>query len=253
MNMNENNAIATLDQPHARVSAKYQLVPTKVIAQKFYDLGFKLDEYKSVRVRDASRIGYQKHFVRLSHPTLLNSRHNDLKFQLLITNSHDGSSSFKMQLGIFRLVCANGLVVGTVFESVALRHSGRVLEEIEPAIERIVAQITKLDDALDKMKGRQLSTAEMQKFYAEAVKFRYGDKVQGNDVEILSRRTADDANDLFTVYNRAQEALVRGSRVVGSNGRFRQRRAITNINKDKAINEKLFDLAYSYIGEARAA
>lgn len=250
---NENNQIATFDQPHSRVSSKYQLVPTKLIAQKFYDLGFKLDEYKSVRVRDSSRIGYQKHFVRLSHPTLLNSRHGDLKFQLLITNSHDGSSSFMMQLGIFRMVCANGLVVGTVFESVSLRHSGRVLEEIEPAIEKIVAQITKLDEALDKMKARQMNTAEIAKFYNEAVKFRYGEKAQGDDVEILSRRIADDANDLFTIYNRVQEALVRGSRVVGSNGRFRQRRAITNISKDKAINEKLFDLAYSYITEAQAA
>jgi hypothetical protein len=250
---NENNPIATLDQPHARVSNKYRLVPTKAIAQKFKDLGFVVDEYKEVRVRDASRIGYQKHFVRLSHPVMLKSRHNDLKFQLLITNSHDGSSSFMIQIGIFRFICSNGMVVGTVFESVTLRHSGRVLEEIEPAIERIVAQINKLDDALDKMKNRQLNTAEIAKFYDEAVKFRYGDKVQGNDVEILSRRTADDANDLFTVYNRAQEALVRGSRVVGSNGRFRQRRAITNINKDKAINEKLFDLAYSYIAEAQVA
>jgi hypothetical protein len=247
------NLITTLDQAHPRVSAKYQVVPTKMIADKFFTLGFKVDEYKSVRVRDASRIGYQKHFVRLSHPTLLTTKHNDVKLQLLVTNSHDGSSSFSIKLGIFRLVCSNGLVVGTTFESVTLRHTGRILEEIDGAVERMVAQTKKLDDALERMKSRTMTTEEIAKFYNEAVKIRYGNTYTNSDVEVTSRRTADDASDLFTVYNRVQEALIRGSQARGGNGRFRQRRAITNINKDLTINEKLFDLAYSYVGEAIAA
>jgi hypothetical protein len=250
---NENAIITTIDQPHARVSAKYQLVPTKLIAQKFFDLGFKVDDYKSVRVRDASRIGYQKHFVRLSHPTMLTTKHNDVKLQLLVTNSHDGSSSFSIKLGIFRLVCSNGLVVGTTFESVTLRHTGMILQEIDGAIERMVAQVKKLDEALDKMKAKQMTTDELMSFYDQAVKVRYGEKYGRLDVTVTSRRTADDANDLFTVYNRVQEALIRGSEVRGANGRFRQRRSITNIGKDIAINQKLFDLASSYITEAVAA
>jgi len=250
---NENAIITTIDQPHARVSAKYQLVPTKLIAQKFFDLGFKVDDYKSVRVRDASRIGYQKHFVRLSHPTMLTTKHNDVKLQLLVTNSHDGSSSFSIKLGIFRLVCSNGLVVGTTFESVTLRHTGMILEQIDGAIERMVAQVKKLDEALDKMKAKQMTTDELMSFYDQAVKVRYGEKYGRLDVTVTSRRTADDSNDLFTVYNRVQEALIRGSEVRGANGRFRQRRSITNIGKDIAINQKLFDLASSYITEAVAA
>jgi hypothetical protein len=250
---NENAIITTIDQPHARVSAKYQLVPTKLIAQKFFDLGFKVDDYKSVRVRDASRIGYQKHFVRLSHPTMLTTKHNDVKLQLLVTNSHDGSSSFSIKLGIFRLVCSNGLVVGTTFESVTLRHTGMILQEIDGAIEKMVAQVKKLDAVLEKMKGITLTTEQIRSFYDKAVKVRYGEKATIADVTVTSRRTADDANDLFTVYNRVQEALIRGSEARGANGRFRQRRAITNIGKDITINEKLFDLASSYITEAVAA
>jgi hypothetical protein len=246
LNANTNASITTLDAKHSRVSEKYQLVPTKLVAQRFSDLGFKVDEYKSVRVKDASRHGYQKHFVRLSHPTMLTSRHSDIKLQLLVTNSHDGSSSFQIQLGIFRLVCSNGLVVGTVFETIRLRHTGRVLEEIEPAIERMVAQVQKLDEALDRMKARVLTATEIKTFYEQAVKIRYKDKTS-SDVEITSRRTADDANDLFTVYNRTQEALIRGSRVVNAQNRFRQARAIRSIDKDKSINEKLFELAYSMV------
>jgi hypothetical protein len=250
--MNNENNIITIDQPHARVSAKYQLVPTKAIAQKFYDMGFKLDDYKQVRVRDASRVGYQKHFVRLSHPTLLATQHKDVKLQLLVTNSHDGSSSFSIRLGIFRLVCSNGLVVGSTFESVTLRHTGMILQEIDGAIEKMVAQVKKLDAALERMKSVTLTHEQVAKFYDEAVKVRYGDKASFRHVEVTSRRTADDANDLFTVYNRVQEALIRGSRVTGSNGRARQRRGIASIDKDTTINMKLFDLATSY-AEAMAA
>ena len=253
INNTPNAVITTLDAKHPRVSEKYQLVPTKMIADKFFSLGFKVDEYKQVRVRDGSRQGYQKHFVRLSHPTLLNTKHSDVKLQLLVTNSHDGSSSFSIKLGIFRLVCSNGLVVGTTFESVTLRHTGRILEEIDGAVQRMVAQVKKLDDALDAMKDRRLTAQEVSKFYNDAVKIRYGQNTGVEDVRITSRRVADDGEDLFTVYNRVQEALIRGSEARGSNGRFRQRRAITNINKDVAINEKLFNLAYSYVQQQVAA
>jgi hypothetical protein len=245
--MNNENEIKTLDAKHSRVSDRYQLIPTKEIAGKFQELGFKVDEYKQVRVRDGSRMGYQKHFVRLSHPEMLTSKHSDLKLQLLVTNSHDGSSSFKLQLGIFRLVCSNGLVVGQVFESVVIRHTRKALIELEPAIEKMVAQVAKLDEALDKMKSRILTPEEMQAFYEKAVKVRYGDNVQASDVYVYPRRDADMKDDLFTVYNVIQETLIRGSQVRGLNGRVRQRRAITNIAKDISINTKLFDLAYDMV------
>jgi hypothetical protein len=128
-----------------------------------------------------------------------------------------------------------------------------ILEQIDGAIERMVAQVKKLDEALDKMKAKQMTTDELMSFYDQAVKVRYGEKYGRLDVTVTSRRTADDSNDLFTVYNRVQEALIRGSEVRGANGRFRQRRSITNIGKDIAINQKLFDLASSYITEAVAA
>jgi len=244
--------ITTLDAKHTRVSEKYQLIPTKEIAQKFFDLGFKVDEYKSVRVRDASRQGYQKHFVRLSHPTMLTTKHNDVKLQLLVTNSHDGSSSFTIQLGIFRLVCSNGLVVGTTFESVSIRHTKKAVIEIEPAVERIVAQVAKLDRYLTAMKGTKLSDAQMKEFYQKAIAIRYQDN-KYSDVDISSRRSADDGNDLFVIYNRTQEALMRGSQVRQMNGRWRQSRAIRSIDKDRTINEKLFDLACEYLDEALVA
>ena len=156
------NNINTLDQKLETLSDRYKLAPTKAIADKFKSLGFVVDSYSEVKVRKNSRAGFQKHQVRLSNPNL-RSTHDDIKLQLIITNSHDGLSSFRMQLGFFRFVCSNGLVVGETFEKICLRHTGMIIEEIDSAVERIVAQVEKLDNTISKMKTKAVTIKlEMQ-------------------------------------------------------------------------------------------
>jgi hypothetical protein len=234
--------ITTLDQKHISRSDKYKVVATKEIAQRFKELGFVVDEYMEARVRKVDRIGYQKHMVRLSNPNL-KSIHEDIKLQLLVTNSHDGSTSFKMQLGFYRFVCSNGLIVGETFESVRLRHSGSILEEIEEAIERIVAQADLLNVRISMMKAKTLSPIESRTFIEEALKLR---NIKEAEVPVL--RPEDMGEDLFTVYNRVQEMLVTGgSDYRNQNNRVRQLRGIRNIAKLTKINEQLFDLAMRYV------
>ncbi len=238
--------ITTLDTKHTSRSEKYKVVPTKLIAQKFKDLGFVVDSYQEARVRkDLTRLGHQKHLVRLSHPELLSTDHKDVKLQLLVTNSHDGSSSFKMQLGFFRFVCSNGLIVGETFESVNLRHSGVILEEVDQAIERIVAQASKLDGAIAKMKNKKLDASQVSLFIQEAVTLR-GKSV--SDVGIAPRREEDsDFTNLFQLYNAVQESLVNGGdEYTNALGRRRVMRSISNIKKLTEVNEKLFDMAMRY-------
>lgn len=238
--------ITTLDSKHTSRSEKYKVVPTKLIAQKFKDLGFVVDSYQEARVRkDPTRIGHQKHLVRLSHPTLLSTSHNDVKLQLLVTNSHDGSSSFKIQLGFFRFVCSNGLIVGETFENIRLRHSGTILEEVDQAVERIVAQAARLDGAIAKMKSTALTEGQIANFKEEAAKLR-GSKVSG--VSFSARREEDgDYSNLFQLFNSVQETLVNGgSEYTNALGRRRVMRSISNIKKLTDVNEKLFDLAMRY-------
>lgn len=239
------NNINTLDQKLETLSDRYKLVPTKAIADKFKSLGFVVDNYSEVKVRKNSRVGFQKHQVRLSNPNL-RSTHDDIKLQLIITNSHDGLSSFRMQLGFFRFVCSNGLMVGEIFERVCLRHTGSIIEEIDSAVERIVAQVEKLDNTITKMKNKILTEAEKTAFLEAAVKLR-NDKMSASDLTVTVRRPEDAADDMFTFYNRVQETLIRGgTEYTNSLGRTRQLRAVSNINRLTEINEGLFDLAAQF-------
>lgn len=235
--------ITTLDQKHISRSDRYKVVATREIAARFKELGFVVDSYLEARVRRADRIGYQKHMVRLSNPNLI-SMHDDIKLQLLVTNSHDGSTSFKMQLGFYRFVCSNGLIVGETFESVRLRHTGDIIEEIDEAIERIVAQTNRLDALISKMKTKEMSPIESAKFIEEAIKLR---AIKGvSDFPVL--RPEDMGSDLFTLYNRVQEMLVTGGvNYRNQNDRTRRLRGVRNIAVLTKINEELFDLATRYV------
>ena len=237
--------ITTLDTKLETLSDKYKLVPTKLIADKFKSMGFVTAEYLETRVRKASKQGYQKHMVRMNNPTLLSSAHKDVKLQLVITNSHDGLSSFSIKLGIYRLVCSNGLMVGSTFEAVTLRHTGSIIEQVDQAVERMVAQVKKLDEAIAQMKARKLTREEEIEFYQKAIKLRYPTR-DVQDVQIPVNRVEDQGSDVFTVYNRLQEALIRGGNTVrNSRNQLRSARALSSINAVTKINEQLFDMAYN--------
>lgn len=238
--------ITTRDEKLETLSERYKLVPTKLIADKFKSMGFVVDNYSEVRVRKNSRQGFQKHQVRLSNPNLMSTVHPDVKLQLIVTNSHDGLSSFVLQLGFFRFVCSNGLVVGETFEKIRLRHTGMIIEEIDQAVERIVAQIKKLDDSITKMKTKVLTADEKTKFLEAAVKLR-NKKMNASDIVIPVLREEDSTDDVFTFYNRVQESLIRGgTEYTNSLGRTRQLRAVSNINRLNEINQGLFDIALQF-------
>jgi len=239
----ENQIVTVADQAHPKMSPKYKTVQTNLIAQKFKDMGFVVDSISRKKSRGGG-VGFGKHMVKLSHPELLSTNHNDVKLQLIITNSFDGSSAFSIQLGFFRFVCSNGMIVGESLETYKHRHTGTILEELDDSIQRIVAQTKTLAAMLDKLKSVELTTAQVLSFEEEAKKLR-GDKVASIDWTV--RRQEDQGSNLFVVYNRIQEDLVRGkASVTSESGRTRLLREITSVDRLKEINTKLFDIAMKY-------
>jgi hypothetical protein len=245
-----NTEITTLDTKLETLSNKYKVASTKAIAQKFKDLGFTVDKYQEAKVRRASKKGYQKHLVTLSNDTLLGGTKNGTKLQVLVTNSHDGTSSLVIQLGVYRFACANGLIVGETFEKINIRHTGDIVEKIEENVMRIVAQANRLNDVLEKMKSTQLDAEKTREFFDRAVKLRYENKTS-SDVEIPVLREADEGNNVFNLFNRVQESLIRGGqKAKNKRGNLRTVKEVTSIDTLKRINEGLFDLAVEYSNAA---
>ena len=72
------------------------------------------------RVRHDDRRDYTKHMIRLRHASQINGREAN---EIILLNSHDGTSSYQMLAGMFRFVCSNGLVCGDTVADVRVPHS----------------------------------------------------------------------------------------------------------------------------------
>lgn len=238
--------INTLDQKLPTLSDKYKLAKTSEMVKRIEGLGFTMVKFVAMKVRKKERQGFQKHRAIFTSPELKAT--SDGVPQLLLTNSHDGTSSVVLQLGFFRYVCSNGLIVGSnIIEPIRVRHSGNDFDErLIVAINFIVAQAHKLTESIDKLKATKLTNAEILAFQREALQKRLGDvKIESFSMPV--HRTEDQANDLFTVMNVVQENLIRGgARVLIEQDGKRKDKAVRRVNSmvvQTEINTMLWDLA----------
>lgn len=237
----------TLDQKLPTLSEKYKLAKTSEIVKRIEGLGFTMDKFVAMKVKKKERQGFQKHRAIFTSPLMKAT--TDGVPQLLLTNSHDGTSSVVLQLGFFRYVCSNGLVVGSnLIEPVRIRHSGNDFDDrLIVAINFIVAQAEKLTQSIEKLKGKMLSSAEIRAFQREALQNRLGSDVKIEDFNLPINRDEDKAQDLFTVMNVIQENLIRGgARVIIEQDGKRKDRAIRRVNSlvsQTDINTMLWNLA----------
>lgn len=239
--------INTLDQKFYTLTDKYKLAKTSDMIATIEGLGYKMENFVALKVRKKERQGFQKHRVIFTSPLLKAT--NDGVPQLLLTNSHDGTSSVVLQLGFFRFICSNGLVVGSnLIEPIRVRHSGNDFDQrLIIAINTIVAQAEKLTSSIDKMKQVKLSDAEIKEFQRQALQTRLGDDVKIESFTVPVQRAEDQNNDLFTVMNVVQEALIRGgARVLVEQDGKRKDKAIRRVNglvTQTEINTMLWNLA----------
>lgn len=242
--MNQAPALFT-EQPHNNVSDKYHFIPTidvinEIKANNWYPVAV-----SEASVRDTDKEGYQQHLVRFRHfDDLLNPQDNAV--ELLLFNSHDRSKSFSISAGIYRFVCANGLVIAdSVFESYKIKHLGDRENDVAAAVANITAIKPKLMQKIERLEAIELSQLEKESFARSAIPLRFDKHLQVNHTDLLiPHRDEDTKNDLYTVLNVIQENLLRGN-ISGTNretGRRFTSKEITSISKDVDVNQGLWDI-----------
>ncbi len=108
----------------SHLSDKYVQTPTSRVVEDLMNLGWVVTKVQEVKSRKYK--GFQKHLVVFRNPDIMIKGENgDDSFpQILLTNSHDGKAAFNFRVGIFRLVCSNGLVISDAdFNNVSIRHT----------------------------------------------------------------------------------------------------------------------------------
>jgi hypothetical protein len=235
-------SVFTTDKaPH--LTDKYIQTPTSLVVEDLMKLGWVVT--KAQEVRSKKYKGFQKHMIVFRHPDIMiKGANGDDSFpQILLTNSHDGKAAFNFRVGIFRLVCSNGLVVSDAdFNNVSIRHVNYTFDTLQAKVNEVIEKLPGLVQKINLFKSTKLTGDQMSEFAYKAATLRTKAKV--NIMELLeATRNEDQGNDLWAVFNRVEEKIIGGSYKSGR----RKSRSVKSFQKDIELNEQLWELAGSYL------
>lgn len=196
--------------PMIGVSKNYSFVDSKDIIKSLTDLGASFQGASFGKVRKAEKNGYQKHIMVFDLP-MINPIDDQNKLNLLVTNSHDRSTGIVFNLGIFRSVCANGLVVGNSLFQSRFLHMGKNLNDtVKNSLEMIFDQKDHVYKTVNEMKNREMSQDEKLRLLESMALTRLDQKAIIDLNSFQVRRNEDTKQDLYTIFNVGQEYCVKG-------------------------------------------
>ncbi|MCY1665003.1 DUF932 domain-containing protein [Rhizobium sp. SL86] len=234
-------------EAHDSRSERYVYVPTIEIVEGLRREGwFPFFAVQSVP-RDGSRHGHAKHMLRLRRDDGIGMPE---AAEVIIVNSHDGTSAYQMFAGMLRFVCTNSMIAGERFEEVRVPHKGGIQDRIIEGVYTVAEDFPRLIDATETMKDTRLSRDEQQVLAEASLIARYGEEESPvrPDQIIAPRRREDVGQNLWQTFNVIQENLIRGGldgRRQTADGRIRRSRTrpINGIDQNVGLNRALWTLA----------
>ena len=245
------------------VSKKYLFVNTETIIDDLDKLGWKPVEAAQRKSIKKEGTIFSKHMVAFQNPDIkITSGDGDDAYpRILLTNSHDGMQAFKFSVGIFRLVCSNGLVVADEqFSDFKIKHKGYTFGELRKVVRQAVEDLPNKVQIMNDMKNRILTRDEKNKLALDAMLIRAGVTPDSEQAEAFNyddetiddildpKRDADKGNDLWRVFNVVQEKITQGDFHAALTGaKVRKVRKIQSFEKDIKVNKELFKLATALV------
>ena len=113
---------------HASRSERYTYIPTIEVLRGLRKEGFEPFMVAQSKSRIEGKTDFTKHMIRMRHAGQVEAKPE--ANEIILINSHDGASSHQMLAGVFRFVCCNGLVVGTVSNDIRIPHKGNIQDDV---------------------------------------------------------------------------------------------------------------------------
>jgi len=232
---------------HPRMSDRYSFTNTYDIVLAMHNRGYRVvsiqggeKQYKKVMVRMRST-DYDIDNLRNSSKSVAYAP------ELVLLDSHDGSSRIKLCLGVIKFACMNGVIAGDFLYSRSYVHySQDLMSQLRLDLEDVDQHINQLHQRVGAMRSYRTTLAERILLADTAVKKRWGDERDGDfvanvrDKMLRVRRDADDELDLFTAMNVIQENVLRGGSSYITNDRMQRIRPITQVDRNVHINQALW-------------
>ena len=230
---------------HESRSERYTYIPTIDVLQGLRKEGFSPFMVCQTRTRDDTKREHTKHLIRLRHASQINASEAN---EVVLLNSHDGTSAYQMLSGVYRFVCSNGMVCGETQSDIRVRHTGNIIDNVIEGAFRVLEGFELVDEQKDGMKALTLNAGEQGAFARAALALKYDTDTAPSPVTetqlLQANRSADRAGDLWTTFNRVQENIIRGGlRGRNATGNTIRTRGVQGIDQNIKLNRALWVLA----------
>lgn len=248
-------------QAYTGVSKRFTFLSTNLPLAAMRDMGY----VPTVAFQGYSRLEgkakYVRHCVRLRHRNDLGEGSAHVT-ELVLCNSHVGDKSFTLDLGVWRLVCSNGLIRQVPTTLLRFPHRGDIAERVAAATVQLLESIPRMHEEVRRMQATHLTLSEQLHLAEFGLRVRFdleqdttwkvvkGKSLLYEPARLLVMRRPEDApDDLWTILNRVQEHLLKGGfDVAESTGQVHRTRRLTDIEKMVTVNKRLWQEAVSMIG-----
>lgn len=239
-------------EAHESRSERYTYIPTIEVLRALQDQGFQPFMVCQSSTRMPGKKDFTKHMIRMRHPDAIARKGGAA--EIILLNSHDGSSAYQMLAGYWEFVCQNGLMVGKTMQDVRIRHSGKAIDDVVGGAHEVLRTLRVVEDNRDHMRQIGVNRDMQHAFATAALELRYDrDEETGNlkapipaERLLTVHREAEreDFNTLWRTFNVVQENAVRGGlRGRTADNRRTKTREVKGIDQANKLNRALWTLA----------
>lgn len=244
---------AFADGPSSSVSAKYQFINTAEIITRLMKEGFSAVRATQNRARTEDDKLTTRHMIRFRQ-SKIKPIVGDVFPEVIVVNGHNGGVTFEMKGGLYRLACSNGLVTNVADRmNTSAKHIGDDMGAIIEGAYRVIKDMATIDETVKAMQGHMLVEKKAIEFAKNASVLAYGEgHILAEEPKLLlsTRRTEDEGMDLWHVFNRVQENIMRGGMEYQSaSGRTVTTKGITRVKREMEFNSDLWSLAEGIVGK----
>jgi hypothetical protein len=243
-------------------SNRYSFLSTERLVDAVLENGWQLESAKQNGKSEFSR-----HMIRFKNESLgmINVKGDQIRPQIILDNSHNGTSYAQFHMGVFRLVCTNGLVIAlpSMYSNMKIRHMGMDTLEIKRVLEETIEHYGTIAGRIEEMQNVMLTNDQREEFAIRAVAYREPHLFINDDGTINFKkvtdstaprdilapiRTEDVGNDLWRTFNVIQEHTVKGGyERLSEKGRRSTTKGMSNATRNVKFNKVLWEMAESYI------
>lgn len=241
-------------KPHESRSERYSMVPTMNMIENFRKAGWY--PTKVMEERSKKFDGFQKHLIRFRQDFDDSQKRIP---EIVMINSHNGRSKCEFRLGIFEVVCTNGLVIETLSLAYMKQvHVGINYDEFKKTIDVYAGNADKIMKEIPKYEAVKLTKNQRVEFATKVLKMQYFNKsgIINPDQILKTRRIEDDEPTLWKTFNVIQENIIKGGihydlYTDSDNIRKSTSKPVTNIYKNILFNTMLWNMMIAFYAKVK--